>query len=323
MELEREWTFTLHFCRVLALSHETGPDRATGIDIYYERLSDWGDVWRAALLNAALHENGVPDEWLMGLSVEMKVFDSIYRTRSGQLSVVPDDPFRGRHAVALIGITSDDEHIFQNSWGPDWGDGGIGYLTRSYFEKHVQAVWLTRPSYLGWSPRMDDELSKLASNEEAPGDPSEAAVAIAWMTPNRPTTKNVSVNGLRCRIRMRQVLSSVKGRPLVEMVDISSDEEILGRVHLELPAASNAAIVHELFVHPSHRRRAIGTALVRLAEDRARSAGRRSLSVILHEADNSPDGADRARAFLASVGYALTPDSSVAAPFVLGTGVLA
>jgi ribosomal protein S18 acetylase RimI-like enzyme len=306
MELDLEWTFSQHVLRVLALSPETGFDRATGIDLFYERLSDWADVLLASRINAALHENDVRDSWLMDLAVEMDVFDSIYRTRTGELVSKPGDSFRGRHAVSLMGLTSNDDLIFPNTWGPDWGDHGLGYISRSYFERHARAVWLARPSWLGWSPSMEAALAELLWQEGSPGHPSESAVAKAWTTPNRIWAREASVNGLRCLFRLRQVMGSPPRAPLVEVIDISAEDRILGRVHLELALDSQEAVVQELFVRPDDRRRGIGMALLGYAEERAKAAGRQSVSVTLHEADNSQQGAERARSFLVSSGYQTT-----------------
>lgn len=38
----------------------------------------------------------------------------------------------GGHCVLAVGYTAN-EVVFQNSWGPDWGDRGFGYLPFTYF----------------------------------------------------------------------------------------------------------------------------------------------------------------------------------------------
>jgi Papain family cysteine protease len=50
----------------------------------------------------------------------------------------------GGHAVVVLGYR-DDEFIFQNSWGEDWGDGGIGYLRSDYVDVYGIAAWAISP----------------------------------------------------------------------------------------------------------------------------------------------------------------------------------
>jgi hypothetical protein len=49
----------------------------------------------------------------------------------GNLDVYQPETARGGHAVALVGYT-DDRFIVRNSWGPEWGDQGIGYASVAY-----------------------------------------------------------------------------------------------------------------------------------------------------------------------------------------------
>lgn len=184
-------------------------------------------------------EDGVRPEWLMDLTVEMNVFDSIYRTRSGRLVRDPADSFRGRHAVFLLGLTSDDELVFRNSWGQEWGDEGLGYISRLYFEQNVNAVWLKRPSWIGWSPGMADALDELARKEGSPPSPSDAAVAKAWVTPNRSMAKEAIVNGSQCRFRVRQVLGSTSETPLIDVIQVATEDTRLGRAHLEMGVSAS------------------------------------------------------------------------------------
>ena len=48
------------------------------------------------------------------------------------------------HAIALIGYTKD-YIIFQNSWGKEWGDNGIGYLPANYLPFEAWVVLVDRP----------------------------------------------------------------------------------------------------------------------------------------------------------------------------------
>lgn len=42
----------------------------------------------------------------------------------------------GGHAVAAVGVNEGEQLIVKNSWGPEWGDEGYGYITRQYLEAY-------------------------------------------------------------------------------------------------------------------------------------------------------------------------------------------
>lgn len=44
----------------------------------------------------------------------------------------------GNHAVLAVGSLDGPERlIVKNSWGPDWGDGGYGFVTRRYYDEYA------------------------------------------------------------------------------------------------------------------------------------------------------------------------------------------
>ena len=48
----------------------------------------------------------------------------------------PDEEVLGGHAVFIVGydnMAGKDHFIFKNSWGPDWGEKGFGFIPASYF----------------------------------------------------------------------------------------------------------------------------------------------------------------------------------------------
>jgi hypothetical protein len=51
---------------------------------------------------------------------------------------------RTNHAVLAVGITEPSDRqqavIVKNSWGPAWGDGGYGFVSRRYFEYFIIRV---------------------------------------------------------------------------------------------------------------------------------------------------------------------------------------
>ena len=58
------------------------------------------------------------------------------------------------HAVTAVQY-DDRTRLFKfiNSWGPDWGEGGMGYLPYEYFDAYVSDAWFESPMKLGhWLP---------------------------------------------------------------------------------------------------------------------------------------------------------------------------
>src|SRR5665213_875569 len=57
---------------------------------------------------------------------------------------------------AMTAVAYDDNtrlFTFINSWGTEWGDGGMGYLPYEYFEAYLSDAWFDCPMRLGrWLP---------------------------------------------------------------------------------------------------------------------------------------------------------------------------
>jgi hypothetical protein len=70
------------------------------------------------------------------------------------MPVGPHDFVEG-HAVEAAGYDDNTQLLtFINSWGPDWGNGGIGYLPYSYFQTYLSDAWVMFPRKLkNWLPR--------------------------------------------------------------------------------------------------------------------------------------------------------------------------
>ena len=48
----------------------------------------------------------------------------------------------GGQAICIVGYDDDKKMIkFKNSWGPQWGDSGYGYISYSYVEKFLSDGW--------------------------------------------------------------------------------------------------------------------------------------------------------------------------------------
>jgi C1A family cysteine protease len=51
---------------------------------------------------------------------------------------------QGYHLVECAGWTENDEVIFLNSWGPEYGDRGFGYLPKDYL---ITEMWAVTDNY--------------------------------------------------------------------------------------------------------------------------------------------------------------------------------
>lgn len=73
----------------------------------------------------------VPAAWLLG---------------GGTVDALPGKRVRGGHAVLVVGVvTGPGTLIVKNSWGPQWGADGYGFITRRYVESYgVVAHSLTK-----------------------------------------------------------------------------------------------------------------------------------------------------------------------------------
>ena len=54
-----------------------------------------------------------------------------------------EPPLDSTHLVVLDSYSPKDRLFrFRNTWGPDWGDGGLGYLPAEYFERYGFECWV-------------------------------------------------------------------------------------------------------------------------------------------------------------------------------------
>lgn len=102
----------------------------------YERIQDGNDADVIRAIKSAISE-GYPVVFGMPITqqwMNMRGGDISYR------GVTDKDPAVGAHAMTIIGY-SPDFFVIENSWGKDWGDGGLGYipvtLVSEFFEAWV------------------------------------------------------------------------------------------------------------------------------------------------------------------------------------------
>jgi GNAT superfamily N-acetyltransferase len=298
---EFEWTFPLFALRAVALRAEVGPDENRGLDVVYEPVHEWSDLQFILGLRDALYSTGHSDNMVPQAQLGLELFDGAYSAPLGKL-VLPakDEKFRGRHSVGTLDIFGPGTLRFQNSWGGSWGDGGAGYLSKAYFNRHCDSIWVSRAAWLGPSAAMD----RAARAASADGRPNAAHVVTLWHTPNRAAAKEIDCRGATLHVRLRS-LNSISGEMGgLQVLDVRSHNTILGRCHVR-HLARHRTIVEEMFVRPTHRLRGVGSALEGLAVDLARRAGSHRLEAYLHEADATADGTEAAERFACARGYVL------------------
>ena len=62
-----------------------------------------------------------------------------WNAQTGEMLPGPSSHRTGNHAVVFVGWKNDSTIIVRNSWGPDWGDGGYGYLDFNTY--HINEMW--------------------------------------------------------------------------------------------------------------------------------------------------------------------------------------
>lgn len=127
-----------------------------GLNFTYESASTWDELVQVLTLKRWAEEAGWA-QLALGIqcTLGLETYDGVLRSATGRLRIPESwERFRGRHIVVPIGWEpTTNEVLFLNSWGRNWGDHGFGYVGREFFEAHVDSVNLTRPAWLGFSPR--------------------------------------------------------------------------------------------------------------------------------------------------------------------------
>lgn len=103
----------------------------------YERIQNGTNDEVAHAIKSAISEGfpvvfGMPvtQQWM-----NMRGGDTTYRGSA-------KDPVVGAHAMTIIGYSLD-YFVVENSWGKDWGDGGLGYIHRDLVGEFFEA-WVIR-----------------------------------------------------------------------------------------------------------------------------------------------------------------------------------
>jgi len=269
---ELEWTFTAFIDRGIALEM-FGEQLLTGLDYLYEPLARWEEITRTIAMSQRLLDGGIPVEMTFSMTAGLELYDSGFYTTDGRLPLPsPDEQYKGRHGVALVGMTERDELVFPNSWGREWGDDGFGYIGHAYFEDHVDSVRASRPSWAGLSPAHGEKMHKLAF-EAGRSQPQTQDFVEAWGTTPIPIrTRTLDIGGVAHELRMREANSARNGHPELDIVELRRtlrSPQVLGRMHVLHSRVARLSTVEELFVRPAERRKTYGSVLTASTRRRA------------------------------------------------------
>ncbi len=112
-------------------------------------------------LHAALNEVGI-------IYVSLAVHSGWDEVgQNGIVPYSPEFPMVGGHAIALIGYDQDG-FLFQNSWGTDWGDRGIGKITYNDWLANASDAWVCQIGIRSRAAVSVKTASQLAAPAKSP-----------------------------------------------------------------------------------------------------------------------------------------------------------
>lgn len=294
---EGEWTFPLMLCRALAVE-------PNGFERAYEHLSSWHETTQLIQFMRELSSvSQVDPRHIYNISIGMTLFREAYYAPTGKLTLPTEaEPSIGRHFVQIVGQQDDYTLIFLNSWGQRWGDNGVGYLSREYFNAYVDLVIVGRPASVGPSVEMEMELRRRAWIAGQPGVATMLDVAASWYTLNSILHETVAINGRPHTLNTR-LLHTFDDQPF-EVVELRDGLSCVGRLHVIHRRIDSVTVIDECWIHPACRRTGYGSFLLQIADNLAARIGTKSIIARLHEADGSTHEAQaRVQSFLLQGGY--------------------
>jgi GNAT superfamily N-acetyltransferase len=280
---ELEWTHGIFGGRITAL--------AGLIPAYfYEDLDDF-DLARL-LIRVGNVLRSIRQASSPVVSLGFEYFDSAYRVPDGRLRS-DGTSFRGHHWVTAEDHLDADEIGFANSWDPgNWGDHGYGYITREYFERHVDMVLAGWPASGGPSPAFERCMNRADTLRR----PRDEHIVHCWPTRNVFWTQRVATERAEFTMLNWNVNSVATGAP-VDVIELREGDAVVGRAHMFRDDDATFTL-RELFVHPDRRRQHIALLMEGTAAEWARAKGARELRVWLRDADA------RERVAVAALGFA-------------------
>lgn len=287
---ELEWSYPILTQRTWMLSSQISA-------FFYEALTEFDRVRETSSLG---HELEAARKGVLDVSVGLRYFDRFYRTTTGRLELPgPEEPLRGRHWIAVGGPLDANQLHFRNSWGPGWGDRGVGYLGREYFDAHVTGAMVAWNSDIGISPKMVDCLDAAATRRRL----RQEDWLDCWPTRNEFWVDRLLIGGVLHSSVSWAVRSFETSRP-VYVCELRNPARVVARLHLHAPAAEGEAFsIRELFVSPPSRRRGLGSVLEESAVERVRELGGGTIEAWIHAPDDLPRTAPAALGFAGRRGY--------------------
>lgn len=190
-------------------------------------------------------------------------------------------------------------------------------LTRGYFEKHVDAIVLKRPTWMGPSPKMRQAERQLQWSRGTIRSVDPVAYFQAWLTPNAIRQEQVNINGEVHSLRRRTLYTFANHLPF-DVAELRRGEDLCGRVHVIHDRLNAESMIPEIWVPRSIRRLGYGRYLESVACRLAIDVGTSRTRLLLNEADASEIGQPRAVSFAQGVGYQWT-SVGMRRPNVVGT----
>ena len=265
--------------------------------LFYEPLDSYDRILSVLQLNNRLRDGYAPVWSLSQIMVAFHVFESIFADPQGRVPLPgPGEAARGAHAVTLTNGWEDSGEIleFDNSWGRDWGHNGRGFVSRAYLDRYLEEAWLLRDASVGPTAFNYRRLQ----NASHPRD-----LVRAWMLRNPRWQRRIRHDGHGHQLVVYEMLSIVEERP-VQVIEIRTGFGTrLGWVHLYHLGTERTAVIKELFVWPSFRRRGYGTLLESVASFNARSWGAKQLQILFHAMDAQTTVRAAGRLFGEYAGY--------------------
>jgi GNAT superfamily N-acetyltransferase len=281
-----EGTSILSACRAI-----TYFGRRSHRQFFYEPLWRYDFVLDVARSNIWL-DDAYASRYMEHLAFGFAIFEGVHSAPLGRLQL----PLAGQRPIAyhaqLAGWADNGESLgFANSWGPKWGDHGLGTISREYWNAHILEAWLSRQARWGPSPYTWDRLVNARSPVE---------YAQAWKSENHRWRQRIKFGRYGHQLMLWEAISWT-GRP-VEVIEIRDGRGI--RVAWsELFFEGRAAVVKEFFVWPNKRRQGYGRLLESLCVERARSRHANRLLVWFHQQDAVLSVRRAGREFALNLGY--------------------
>jgi GNAT superfamily N-acetyltransferase len=268
---------------------------------YYEPIRNFTEFLEVDYQNRLLLDGGAPEWAQANVGIGFRAFRSIFHAPQGLLELPAiDEDEVGEHSVAVLGYDkARDSVVFPNSWGETWGDRGLGYMPREYFERYATDVWLVRNARVGPHPEKFEQF--LASKDAK-------EFARIWMIENTRWRRRFRSDGRRLQWVIYETVS-VGGQP-VEVVELRSGYGlVLGWFHIahrDGPERTTSTVT-EFFVWPAFRREGLGLLLAEAAESVASKWKAHVIEVLIHEADNpAHSAASPIEGFATRLGFELS-----------------